>query len=203
MSLDELSASLSADEAAPGGGSASAAVASLGASLLIMTCNFTIGRERYKEAWELLREVREELESLRVWFLTTVDRDAEAYGRVVEAMSLPRSTDEEKTARRSAMQEALKGACDVPMGLAKRCARALDLAVLVAEKGNPNTISDTGCGAWFLHSALNGALYNVRINLSAIKDASYVEKASSEADGLGERSKETLERVASMVVTGL
>ena len=203
LPLDELAARLSSDEAAPGGGSASAAVASLGAGLLIMTCNFTVGREKYRHVEDELRGVREELEALRVFFLASVDRDSDAYNAVVEAMALPKATEDERAARRAAIQGALRGACEVPLEVAKRCERALALAVLVAEKGNPNTITDTGCGAHFLASALHGALYNVEVNLTSIKDDAYVQGTHAQVQRLKEGARMSLDRVTSMVESAL
>ena len=175
LSLSEFSLRLASDDPVPGGGSASAAVAALGAGLLVMTCNLTVGRDRYKDVENDL------LESMRVWFLAAVDRDSKAYDSVTAAFRLPKGTPEEKVSRREAIQTSMRGAAEVPMDVANRCARALDLGVLVAKMGNPNAISDTGCGARFLDAGMRGALYNVGINLGSIKDEDYVSKMSADA----------------------
>ncbi len=199
LNLEEFASRLASEEPAPGGGSASAAVAALGAGLLVMTCNLTVGKERYAEVEGQLREVLDELEPLRVWFLASIDRDAEAYDRVVLALGMPKGSPEEKASRREAIQSAMRGAAEVPMDVARRCARGLELAALVAELGNPNTISDTGCGARFLDAGLRGALYNVRINLGSIKDASLVAEMAAEVGLLEERAATALSRVESIV----
>jgi formiminotetrahydrofolate cyclodeaminase len=199
LNLDEFAERLASSEPAPGGGSASAAVAALGAGLLVMTCNFTVGKPKYTEVEGDLREVMDELEPLRIWFLASIDRDAEAYDRVVLAFGMPKGTPEEKAVRREAIQDAMRGAAEVPMDVARRCVRALDLAALVAELGNPNTISDTGCGARFLEAGMMGALYNVRINLGSIKDEAYVGSLAAEVDGLEERGSSALSKVESIV----
>lgn len=190
--VSELSARLSSVEPAPGGGSASAAVAALGASLLVMTCNLTVGRERYRDAEEELVEARDELEPIRVMLLADIDRDADAYGGVVEALSMVKGSPEEREARKAAIQEATRRATEVPLDVARRAARALDLASTVARLGNPNALSDAGCGARFLEAGLRGALYNVRINLPSIRDEAFVSATTEEVSRLAARADEAL-----------
>jgi formiminotetrahydrofolate cyclodeaminase len=203
LPVSEFSARLSSDEPAPGGGSASAAVAALGTGLLVMTCNFTIGKDKYAEVEEDMVELRDELESIRVWLLASIDRDSEAYDAVVAAFKMPKGTDEEKAARKDAIQTAMTGAADVPLDVARRCLRALDLASDVVEMGNPNTLSDAGCGARFVEAGLRGALYNVRINLGSIKDETYLEEARAEVERLSSTAYAHLEKVTEMVEAGL
>ncbi|MCK4970435.1 MAG: cyclodeaminase/cyclohydrolase family protein, partial [Thermoplasmata archaeon] len=187
----------------PGGGSASAAVAALGAGLLIMTCNLTIGREKFQDAEEDLMEVREELEPIRVMLLASVDRDSEAYDAVIDAFGMPKTTAEEKAERKAAIQSAMRAASEVPMDMARRAGRALNLASIVAGKGNPNALSDTGCGARFLEAGLRGALYNVRINLPSIKDEAYVAEMTSEVERLSQRAEEAMAKVLAIIESGL
>ena len=203
LTVSEFSTSLSSEEPAPGGGSASAAVAAFGAGLLIMTCNFTIGKDKYADVEEEMRELRDELEPIRVWLLASIDRDSVAYNAVVEAFKMPKGTPEEKAARKEAIQVAMRGAAEVPMDVARRCARALDLASMVVEMGNPNTLSDAGCGARFVDAGLRGALYNVRINLGSIKDEEYVVRAATEVEDLSTRADAALAKVLNMLESGL
>jgi formiminotetrahydrofolate cyclodeaminase len=203
LPVSEFSAQLASKEPAPGGGSASAAVAAFGASLLIMTCNFTIGKDKYAEVEEDMMMLRDELEPIRVWLVASIDRDSKAYDAVMEAFKMPKGTPEEKTTRKEAIQVAMRGAADVPMDVARRCARALELASMVVEMGNPNTLSDAGCGARFIDAGLRGALYNVRINLGSIKDEDYVARASEEVEGLSTRADVALAKVLELVGSGL
>ncbi len=203
LSLSEFSAQLSSTDPVPGGGSASAAVAAMGAGLLVMTCNFTIGKDKYAEVEEEMMELRDELEPIRVWLLASVDRDSQAYQAVTEAFRMPKGTPEEKEARGEAIQEAMVGAAEVPLDVARRCLRALDLARDVVEKGNPNTLSDAGCGARFLNAGLHGALFNVRINLGSIRDGDYVTRTSAEVRQLAAQAEEALARVLTLVDDGL
>ena len=203
LSITEFSTRLASEQPAPGGGSASAAVAALGAGLLIMTCNLTIGREKYEDAKEDLIEVREELEPIRVMLLGAIDRDSEAYDGVLSAFGMSKTTPEEKADRKAAIQSAMMKASEVPMDVARRAGRALDMAPIVAGKGNPNALSDTGCGARFLEAGLGGALYNVRINLPSIKDGTYVAEMSREAERLSRRADEAMAKVLAVIEEGL
>ena len=203
LSLTEFSTRLASEQPAPGGGSASAAVAALGAGLLIMTCNLTIGREKFQDAEEDLMEVREELETIRVMLLASIDVDSEAYDTVVAAFGLPKATADEKAKRRSAIQSTMMVASEVPMAVARRAGRALDLASIVAEKGNPNALSDAGCGARFLDAGLRGALYNVRINLSSIKDEAYVAEMGQDVERLSNRADRAMAKVLAIIESGL
>ena len=203
LSLTDFSTRLASEQPAPGGGSASAAVAALGAGLLIMTCNLTIGREKFQDAEEDLMEVREELEPIRVMLLASVDRDSEAYDAVIDAFGMPKTTAEEKAERKAAIQSAMRAASEVPMDMARRAGRALNLASIVAGKGNPNALSDTGCGARFLEAGLRGALYNVRINLPSIKDEAYVAEMTSEVERLSQRADEAMAKVLAIIESGL
>ncbi len=203
LTVSEFSTSLSSEEPAPGGGSASAAVAAFGAGLLIMTCNFTIGKDKYADVEDEMMELRDELEPIRVWLLASIDRDSVAYNAVVEAFKMPKGTPEEKAARKEAIQVAMRGAAEVPMDVARRCARALDLASMVVEMGNPNTLSDAGCGALFVDAGLRGALFNVRINLGSIKDEAYVARAAAEVEDLSTRADAALAKVLNLVESGL
>jgi formiminotetrahydrofolate cyclodeaminase len=178
-------------------------VAAFGAGLLAMTCNFTIGKERYTDLEGDMRELRDEIETIRVWLLASIDRDTQAYSAVTDAFRMPKGTPEEKAARREAIQSSMRGAAEVPMDVARRCLRALDLASDVVELGNPNTLSDAGCGARFLDAGLRGALYNVRINLGSIKDGDYVAKASAEVERISTAADGHLSRVVGLVDAGL
>lgn len=203
LPIDEFIALLASEQPAPGGGSASASVAALGTGLLIMTCNLTIGRERFVDVEEDLTEVREELEPIRIMLLASIDRDSNAYDAVMAAFGMPKGTPEERATRKEAIQASMRTASEVPMDVARRAARALDLASMVTEMGNPNALSDAGCGARFIEAGLRGALYNVRINLPSIKDEAYVADMTREVKAISQRADEALARVLTMVEVGL
>ena len=142
----------------------------LGAALTSMVCNFTVGKEKYKEVEAEVSQILLESESLRANLLELMVGDTEVYGHVSAAYSMPRATPEEKEARTKAIQSALKAAMKVPLEAAFCCHKVLKLNEPLLEKGNQNLISDVGVAVLLAESALRSAVLNVEINLSYIKD---------------------------------
>jgi formiminotetrahydrofolate cyclodeaminase len=171
---------LASGESTPGGGAAAALTGSQAAALLSMVLNFTVGRRKYAAVEEELRGLLLRTEEMRAELLLYADKDAEAFGAVAACYSMPRSTTEEKDARTSAMQTALREAAEVPFAIAALCADLLELASPVAEKGNPNVVSDAATAAHLAHAALYSALVNVDINLKYLKDETFVSRMQAE-----------------------
>ncbi len=171
---------LASGESTPGGGAAAALTGSQAAALLSMVLNFTVGRRKYAAVEEELRGLLLRTEEMRAELLLYADKDAEAFGAVAACYSMPRSTTEEKDARTSAMQTALREAAEVPFAIAALCADLLELASPVAEKGNPNIVSDAATAAHLAHAALYSALVNVDINLKYLKDETFVSRMQAE-----------------------
>lgn len=164
----------------PGGGSASALAGAIGASLLLMVARMAktktgadVDRGPLNRAAEALTPVERDLRAL-------IDRDTAAYDAVVAAYRLPKDTDDEKGARREAIQRAMREAVEAPLGVMRACRAALAQVTAVEAHGNPNAASDVQVGRGLLTAALNGARANVEINLPSIKDAEYVEKVGRE-----------------------
>ena len=168
---------LASDTPAPGGGTVAALGGALGAALISMVSNLTIGREKYRENWSAMEEVIAESEELRGKFTRLMNDDTESFNGFMAAMKMPRDTAEEKTRRVSALAEASKAATEVPLATLENCARMAALAVRAAELGNPNTASDAGSAALMAEGAGKAAAYNVRINLPGIKDEVFAENA--------------------------
>ena len=188
---------LAAGESTPGGGAAAALTGSQAAALLSMVLNFTVGRKKYAAVEEELRGVLQRTEEVRADLLAYADKDAEAFGAVAACYSMPRSTAEEKAARTKAMQTALRGAAEVPFSISELCAELLELTSPVAEKGNPNVVSDAATAAHLAYAALYSALVNVDINLKYLKDDTFVSrmhadvaelKASAESNYIAARA---------------
>jgi formiminotetrahydrofolate cyclodeaminase len=180
MFLDELASSSSA----PGGGSVAALSGALGAALSSMVCNLTRGKQGYEEAQDEIKEILQRSEELRKQLTELIDKDTEAFNEVMKALKMPKETDDQKEHRRYAMQTAFKHAADVPLETARKCTQILDVARIVAEKGNKNSISDAAVSALMAQTGLQAAMLNVRINLCSIKDTEYVQKVSTELDEL-------------------
>jgi formiminotetrahydrofolate cyclodeaminase len=174
-SLKIYSDALASGNPTPGGGSAAALVGALGAALNSMVANFTVGREKFAAVDAQVRDLLAESERLRAHLERLAQADTEAYAQVSAAYKMPRDTDDEKTARQAAIQEALKAAAQVPMQAVRACHRVLEIANELLTTGNPNLITDVGVAARFALAALECATLNAEINLIHIKDRPYVE----------------------------
>lgn len=154
----------------PGGGSASAYSAAVGAALVEMVANLTIGRKKYIAVEDQMAAILKEATSLREYLTTAVERDSAAFEGVMEAYRLPASTSDEKITRSEKIEAALLNAARVPLDVAHKCVQVMDLAATVVARGNVNAISDGATAAAQARAALVGAGYNVRINLASIKE---------------------------------
>lgn len=164
--LDKLAAS----DPEPGGGSAAALVGALGAALISMVTNLTLGKEKYAEVQDDVAGLKEKAEALRAELEGLVTLDALAYREVASAMKMPKETDQEKQQRKQVMQVALKGAAEVPLKVAEAAVEVARLSLPAAEKGNPNAVSDAGVAVLLADAAAQAAALNVRINLAWIED---------------------------------
>lgn len=164
-------------EPTPGGGSVAALAGSLGSALTAMVGNLTIGRKVYEKLDETVKEVMDknfkELNDSIERLNGIVDEDTKAFDKVMEALKLPKETEEEKKIRSNAIQEGYKVALEVPLRCAEECYNVLKLQRVFADYGNINAITDVGVGALLAATGLEGAILNVKINLSGIKDEDY------------------------------
>lgn len=180
----------------PGGGSISALCGSIAAALTEMVAGLTIGKKKYAEVEEQMKQLVERVQEIRHQLILDVDRDSEAYNVVFAAFQMPKETDEEKAARSAQIQEATKIAANVPMEVARRVYSLLSDIEEVVSNGNQNAVTD-GCVAMMsARNAIIGALFNVRINLTSIKDEQYVADMTAEADRL---EREVIEREAKVI----
>lgn len=174
----------------PGGGSIAALNGAIASALAQMVAQLTIGKKRYVEVEEEMKELVEEAGKLQKELIEDIDRDSKAYQMVFDAFKLPKETDEEKAYRSAQIQERTKEAALIPMQVARRAYAVMDFAEKVVEKGNNNAITD-GCSSMMLaRNAVIGALLNVRINLTSIKDQEFVKQLETEADDLEKRAIE-------------
>ncbi len=168
----------------PGGGSAAALAGALGASLLAMVASLPKPRaaagadlERLRDAGARCAGLAKELEAL-------IDRDSDAYDRVVSAYRLPKGTDDERAQRAASIQAALREAIEAPLAVMRASAAAMSSAPTLVEHGNPNASSDVNVGLELLRAARRGAQLNVEINLSSVKDDGYADAVRREMDVL-------------------
>ncbi len=170
--LDEAAAKLPA----PGGGSVSALCGALGAAMVSMVANFTVGKEKYKGVEGEVNRLLAKSEELRKRLAELMDADVEAYGKVAAAYRMPKDSDEKKSKRSRAIQEAGKEALKVPLRTAACCHQILKLSQRLVDIGNVNLVSDVGVAVILAEAALQGAALNVEINLVSLKDAHLVKE---------------------------
>lgn len=157
----------------PGGGSVAALSGALGAGLVSMVANLTLGKEKYADVEDRVQLLLAEAEEVRAFLEDLVQRDTEAYAAVSQAMKLPRDSEEQKAERERTMQEALMEAANVPLAIGEQSLRVAQLSLTAAEIGNVNAVSDAGVAVLLADAAAESAALNVRINVGFISDQEY------------------------------
>ena len=201
LNVHEFTQQLAAGRPTPGGGSAAALAGALGAGLVSMVCNYTVGREKYADVDEEMRGVLARSEELRAELARAVDDDVAAYGSYSDAQKLPRETDEERRARDEALDAALRESTIVPLRVAEGCAEVLELALRAAELGNRFLISDAAVGAELAGAARASAELNVRLNLGGIEDEEFARGCRERLEAIAARvgSHELVDRTTATV----
>jgi formiminotetrahydrofolate cyclodeaminase len=172
------------DAPTPGGGSVSALAGALGSCMASMAANFTAGRKKYADVEEEVRAILGRLAEGRAALLQCAEEDEVAFAKVGAAYGMPRETEAETTARREAIQAALREAMDVPLRAMRAAKACLADCPRLAEIGNPNLVSDTGVAAVLAEAALRAAGLNVEVNLASLKDEALVAATRTELDEL-------------------
>ncbi|GJE55370.1 MULTISPECIES: methenyltetrahydrofolate cyclohydrolase [Methylobacterium] len=183
----------------PGGGGAAAISGAMGAALVSMVCNLTIGKKKYVEVEAELKDVLAKSEALRATLTGMIADDVEAFDAVMAAYGLPKGTDAEKAARAEKIQSALKVATDVPLACCRTCREVIDLAEIVADKGNLNVISDAGVAVLSAFAGLRSAALNVYVNAKGLDDRTFAEARLKELEGLLGEASALNERVYEIV----
>ncbi len=182
LTIKDFISKVISNDPVPGGGSVSALNGALAAALSAMVANLTVGRKKYVEVNDLMQELSARFEKLSQKLIEDVDRDSDAYNRVFAAFKLPKETDEEKQVRNEAIQRETKYAAQVPMEVARAVYEVLPQIDAIAQKGNSNAVTDACVSMMCARTAILGALLNVRINLTSIKDEAFVNAMREEAD---------------------
>ena len=195
------------DSPAPGGGSVAALASSLGVSLARMVAHLSFGKKKYEALpddvkakfvanFDELLKIKNELNDL-------IDRDSEAYNTVMAAYKLPKETDEEKAARNAEIQKSLKYAIQTPYYIVVLSGKAISLLGEILANGNQNAITDIGVGTMLLMVGLEGGILNVKVNLTSIEDADYVEKITKEIYEIKAVAEKEKERIMEIVNSAL
>lgn len=184
LSVNEFLNKVAGNDPVPGGGSVAALDAALASALAAMVANLTIGKKKYAEVQDRMQALARQTESLMNAFLADVERDSDAYNRVFSCFKMPKGTDEEKNARRAAIQEATRYAAQVPMEVARRAYALMPRIAEVALTGNRNAVTDACVAMMSARNAVLAALLNVRINLTSLDDKELAQALQAEADEL-------------------
>jgi formiminotetrahydrofolate cyclodeaminase len=206
MNLNDFLSDLASDSPTPGGGSVAALSGALAGALTSMVANLTIGKKKYADVQEDMKAILEKTESLRLELAQLMEEDAAAFDKVMEAMKLPKETDQEKAARAEKLEAALVDAAMVPLAVMEKCVDVIALAKAAADKGNKNAVSDAGVAALMGRAGAHAAKLNVLINLGWIRSddhKGFVEKAGRAIEDLGERADRSAEEVLAVVIPKL
>lgn len=191
MTIQQFAMQTASNEPVPGGGSISALAGSLAAALTEMVAGLTIGKKKYADVEEEMKAAVEPMKAVCAQLLDDIKRDSESFDQYMQALTLPKETEEEKEARTEAMQNGLKAAVEVPLSVAKAACGILPYAETMVVKGNRTAVTDALVATMMARTAVLGAGFNVKINLESIKDQEYVDRIGKE---VAELEKQAIEQ---------
>lgn len=203
MQLQDFCRLLASDAPAPGGGSASALAGAVGIGLGEMVANLTLGKKKYADYQDNAQEMQAASAKLLEELIRSVDKDTEAFDGVSAVFAMPKETDEEKAARKAAMQSALKEATKAPFEVMEQCLASLKVVEQGLGKTNQSAASDLGVAALNLRSGLQGAWLNVLINLGGIKDEAFVAQYRQQGEAILAEGLPLAERIYQTVLESL
>ena len=199
MSVSDFNHELASESPAPGGGSVSALAGALAASLAAMVSNLTYGKKGFDEIYDLMEAAGVEAQALKSRLLQAIDDDTDAFNNVMSAMRLPKKGDAQKAARASAIDEANIAATRIPYAVCEDALATFGPIQLMADRGNPNSVSDAGVAAFCAYTAVNGAALNVRINLPGIDNEEFKQQMREGVARMTAAALEKLQRVQARV----
>jgi glutamate formiminotransferase/formiminotetrahydrofolate cyclodeaminase len=203
MTLSDFADETASESPAPGGGSISAYVGSLGAALSAMVANLSAHKRGWDERWEEFSVWAEKAENAKNTLLKLVDADTKAFNEIMNAFGLPKTTDEEKKCRSKAIQEATKLAIEIPFKVMQSAFESMESIKAMATIGNPNSVTDAGVGALCARAAIRGAFLNVKINSASYKDKNFVDemlKKGSEIEKQAEKIEDEVMRIINVTI---
>ena len=200
ITMSEFADETASESPAPGGGSISAYVGALGAALATMVANLSSHKPGWDDRWEEFSNFSEEGQKIKDELVQLLEEDTNAFNKVMDAFGLPKDTDEQKSIRRQAIEEATRYATEIPYRTMKTANMAIPLCKKMAEIGNPNSISDAGVGAICCLTAIKGAYLNVLINVAGLKDKSWADNILSDASHLLQTAQNEVEAIYDFVL---
>jgi methenyltetrahydrofolate cyclohydrolase len=198
--LDEFLNSLASAAPTPGGGSAAAVIGAMGAGLISMVCNVTLGKKGLEAAAAEMRAVCGESENLRLRLTAMIAEDIAAFDALMSAYRMPKASDADKALRSAAIQMSLTGATNTPLDCARACAKVIGISRRAAQHGYAGVISDAGVGVLAAQTALRSAALNVRINAPLLEDRGFAAAAVDELEKLLDFGSRESEAVFALVV---
>ena len=199
MTLTDFANETASESPAPGGGSISAYMGALGASLGTMVANLSAQKKGWEDRWEAYSNRAEKGQHYKDELLKMVDEDTHAFNRIMEAYGLPKSNENEKEVRKQAIQEAIKYAMEIPFRVMELSLASMDVIKAMAEIGNPNSITDAGVGALAARSAIIGAFLNVKINVAGLDDKDFVYDILTKGEDIEKRAVELEKEIFQLV----
>jgi formiminotetrahydrofolate cyclodeaminase len=197
--IDQFLEQLASNAPTPGGGSAAAIMGAMGAALVSMVCNVTLGKKGCEAVADEMRAVRDGAEALRLRLTAMVAQDVAAFDGLMAAYKLPKATDEDRSRRAASIQDSLTSATEVPLACARACAAVIALARRAGKDGYQGVVSDAGAGVLAAYAALRSAALNVYINAPALKDRAAAARYLAEIDALVAASSMDNESVYTLV----
>ena len=199
MTCEGFANETASESPAPGGGSIAAYMGSLGAALGTMVANLSSHKPGWDAKWRYFSDVAEKGQRLKDELIHLVDEDTNAFNKIMNAFGLPKGTDEEKAARKRAIQEATKYATEVPFRTVQRSFEVFEICELMIKKGNPNSVTDGAVGVLCAEAAVTGAYLNVKINASSLDDKEFATKIVAEAHDYVVRANRIKSRLIKLV----
>lgn len=199
LKINDFSDLLSSDSPAPGGGSVAALCTTMSGALTAMVAALTFGKKGYQKYWEKVKTIADQAQLIKEKSLYAIDKDTDSFNILMEAMKLPKKTEEEIEIRNNAIQEATKKAILVPLETLELSLEAVELARQIVEIGNENALSDAGVAAITALAGAKGAYFNIRINMPGIDNETFREEVLSKSKGLLERISKICTEVETIV----
>ncbi len=201
LSLSEFVWSTSSDSPAPGGGSVSAAMGAMGAALGSMVANLSAHKRGWDDKWEEFASWAEKGAALQKRLLELVDEDTDAFNGIMKAFEMPKKSEEEKSARSLAIENATKHASMIPLAVMKEAFKSFELLEKMVVTGNPNSVTDAAVGVLATRACIRGAYLNVRINVSSLNDSAFAGNLIREGEALALKAAEIEQSILEIVDT--
>lgn len=203
LDIKAFSKEVASSSPAPGGGSVAALCGTLGSALCQMVANLTLGKKRYQDLETQMLEVKSKSERISQSLIELIDEDTQSFNGVLNAFKLPHANDDEIKKRSAAIQAALKNAAKVPFSTLETAASAMALVELVLKKGNQNCITDAGMAAELINSAVQGAAYNVCVNLMDIKDVNFCNEMKQKVLEIQKNTRKRSDQIRTIVAQSI